>query len=81
MLPTARLKIRRDARARRRKEEAGFGSSGRALAAKLGDRPTMTQGREPMRTRFSPLFKRYEIIVVVAFALIFVLMASLNVIF
>jgi len=41
----------------------------------------MTQGQAPMRTPNSPLFKRYEIIAVAALALIFVLIASLNLVF
>ena len=41
----------------------------------------MTQGHDAMRTPNSPLFKRTEIIVVAAFALIFALIASLNIVF
>jgi len=51
------------------------------LRRRLFQDPEWNKGRQPMRTPNSPLFKRYEIMVVLVFAAAFVLMASLNFIF
>jgi len=69
--------MRRDARAAKPKGKAAFGQP---LAGHPVHRPTMTQGETSMRIPNSPLFKRYEVYVVLAFALIFVVVASLNVV-